>query len=119
MLGLMAQVLQKGQLLAVSKRDHKALSVELNSCQSTCTELRGAALVNEEENRLTNKYVKYLEDGYSKTAPPGGLHLTAKLGFPVSSWEALGAVRLSRNLMSPKFLLPEGVNVRPFIDWIA
>ena len=117
--GLMAQVLQKGQLLAVSKRDQKAVSVELNSCQSTCTELRGAALVNEEENRLTNKYVKYLEDGYSKTAPPGGIRLTAAPRFPVSSWEALGAVRLSTNLMSPKFLIPEGVNVRPFIDWIS
>ena len=116
---LMSQVLQKGQLLALSTRDKKALTVEVDSCNSTCTALRGAALVNKEEVRLTDKYVKYLEDGHSKTAPAGGIRLLAARGFPVSSWEALGAVRLSTNLMSPKFLIPEGVNVRPFIDWIS
>ena len=58
---LMSQVLQKGQLLALSKRDNKALTVEVESCNSTCTKLRGAALVNKEELRLTDKYVKYLE----------------------------------------------------------
>ena len=43
--GLLAQVLHKGQLLGVSKRDLKALSLELNACKLTCTALRGAALV--------------------------------------------------------------------------
>ena len=115
----MAQVLQKGQLLALSKRDIKALTVEIDSCNSTCTELRGAALVNEEELRLTDKYVKYLEEGHSKSAPAGGILLQAPARFPISSWIALGAVRQSPNLLCPKFLIPEGVSVRPFIAWIS
>ena len=39
------KVLQKGQLLGVSKRDLKALSIELDACKLTCTALRGAACV--------------------------------------------------------------------------
>ena len=88
-------------------------------CKSTCTELRGAALVNKEELRLTDKYVKYLEEGHSKAAPAGGILLQAPARFPVSSWIALGAVRQSANLMCPKFLIPQGVSVRPFISWIS
>ena len=68
-------------------------------CKSTCTELRGAALVNKEELRLTDKYVKYLEEGHSKVAPAGGILLQAPARFPVSSWIALDAVRQSANLM--------------------
>ena len=116
---LMSQVLQKGQLLAISKRDNKALTIEVESCKSTSTELRGAAIVKDEELRLTDKYVKYLEEGHSKSAPAGGILLHAPARFSVSTWEALGAVRTSSNLMCPKFLIPEGVHVRPFIAWIV
>ena len=77
------------------------------------------ALVNKEELRLADKYVKYLEDGHTKSAPAGGIALQAPVRFPVSSLIALGAVRHSNNLMSPKFLIPEGVSVRPFIEWIS
>ena len=66
------------------------------------------ALVNKEELRLADKYVKYLEDGHTKSAPAGGIALQAPVRFPVSN-----------NLMSPKFLIPEGVSVRPFIEWIS
>ena len=43
--GLFAQVMQKPQLLGVSTRDLKALSIELDACKLTCTALRGAACV--------------------------------------------------------------------------
>ena len=76
--------------------------------------------MNKEELRLADKYVKYLEDGHTKSAPAGGIALQAPVRFPVSSLIALGAViRQSNNLMSPKFLIPEGVSVRPFIEWIS
>ena len=117
--GLLAQVLQKGQLLGVSKRDLKALSIELDACKLTCTALRGAALVNKEEVRITDKYVQYLEQGNSMTAPAGGIPLVAPPRFSVSAWLALGALRQTTNLMSKHFLIPEGVKVRPFIAWIS
>ena len=83
------------------------------------SKLRGAALVNKEELWLTDKYVKFFEEGHSKAAPAGGILLQAPARFPVSSWIALGAVRQSANLMCPKFLIPQGVSVRPFISWIS
>ena len=38
---LMSQVMQKAQLFAISKREMKALTVEMDACNSTCKELRG------------------------------------------------------------------------------
>ena len=125
---LVLQAAQKGELVALAKRDIKELTDELHTTSTKATELNSANLLIEEKARLSDLYITYLEAGHPKfctrrrrkgfcrlRAPAGGIVLQTKLRFSASTWLALGAVRRSKDLMAKDFLIPEGVLVRPFI----
>ena len=115
---LVLQAAQKGELVALAKRDIKELTDELHTTSTKATELNSANLLIEEKARLSDLYITYLEAGHPKRAPAGGIVLQTKLRFSASTWLALGAVRRSKDLMAKDFLIPEGVLVRPFIAWV-
>ena len=110
---------QKGELLGLAKRELKTLNDELKASKAMSVELRGNAILSEESATLAEMYVRYLEAGHSMTAPLGGIVLQTKPRFCANTWLSLGAVRLSQEIMSKEFLIPEGVRVRPFIAWIS
>ena len=115
---LVLQAAQKGELVALAKRDMKELTDELHTSSTKATELNSANLLIEEKARLSDLYITYLEAGHPKRAAAGGIVLQTKLHFSASTWLALGAVRRSKDLMAKDFLIPEGVLVRPFIAWV-
>jgi len=115
---IVLQATQKGALLALAKREIKELSDELKASKAKAIELSGNAILTQEEAKLAEMYVRYLEAGHTMTAPPGGIVLQTKPRFCATTWLALGAVCRSKDLMAKDFLIPEGVRVRPFIAWI-
>ena len=115
---LVLQAAQKGELVALAKRDMKQLTDELRTTSTNANELNSANLLFEEKARLSELYITYLEAGHAKRAPAGGIVLQTKPRFSASTWLALGAMRRSKDLMAKEFLIPEGVLVRPFIAWV-
>ena len=116
---LVLQAAQKGELVALAKRDIKQLTDELGTTSTNANELNSANLLFEEKARLSELYITYLEAGHAKRAPAGGIVLQTKPRFSASTWLALGAMRRSKDLMAKEFLIPEGVLVRPFIAWVV
>lgn len=102
---------QKGELLGLAKRELKTLNDELKASKAMSVELRGNAILSEESATLAEMYVRYLEAGHSMTAPLGGIVLQTKPRFCATTWLALGAVRLSQDLMSKEFLIPDHLRV--------
>jgi uncharacterized protein (DUF1778 family) len=116
---LVLQAAQKGELVALAKRDIKQLTDELETTSTNANELNSANLLFEEKARLSELYITYLEAGHAQRAPAGGIVLKTKPRFSASTWLALGAMRRSKDLMAKEFLIPEGVLVRPFIAWVV